>query len=415
MNENQNIPKLRFEGFTEPWEQHKLGDLAEIKDSARVPNNLWSTSGVPYIRASDVSNDDLQGVLFLFQEVFDFYRKKTGAPVRGDVLFNGGGEIGKSLFINTDQQLYAQGGAVLYARTSESKRLDGVFLSEIFQSRTVKKYIGSTSKGGTMKHFTLEPAKSMPLLIPNDVSEQHDIGFFLRDLDNLVTLYQHKYERLQHLKQALLRKMFPKPGEQVPELRFEGFTEPWEQRKFKDIVTIERGGSPRPIEDFVTDSPNGLNWVKIGDAPSLGRYITRTAEKIRPEGLSKTRQVYPGDLILSNSMSFGRPYIMAIEGCIHDGWLLIRDTTKQLDPIYLCQMLGTPQMFNQYRSLAAGSTVNNLNKELVGNAVVPIPCKEEQKVIGKVLDDLDNLVILHQHKYERLQHLKQALLRKMFI
>ena len=204
-------------------------------------------------------------------------------------------------------------------------------------------------------------------------------------------------------------------NQNTPELRFEGFTEPWEQRKFKDIVTIERGGSPRPIEDFVTDSPNGLNWVKIGDAPSLGRYITRTAEKIRPEWLSKTRQVYPGDLILSNSMSFGRPYIMAIEGCIHDGWLLIRDTTKQLDPIYLCQMLGTPQMFNQYRSLAAGSTVNNLNKELVGNAVVPIPCKEEQKVIGKVSDDLDNLVILHQHKYERLQHLKQALLRKMFI
>lgn len=99
----------------------------------------------------------------------------------------------------------------------------------------------------------------------------------------------------------------------------------WEQRKFSELVQIERGGSPRPIDDFITDAPNGLNWVKIGDAPTQGNYITKTAEKIRPEGLSKTREVHPGDLILSNSMSFGKPYIMGIDGCIHDGWLLIRN------------------------------------------------------------------------------------------
>lgn len=86
----------------------------------------------------------------------------------------------------------------------------------------------------------------------------------------------------------------------------------WEQRKFSELVQIERGGSPRPIDDFITDAPNGLNWVKIGDAPTQGNYITKTAEKIRPEGLSKTREVHPGDLILSNSMSFGKPYIMGI-------------------------------------------------------------------------------------------------------
>ncbi|MDB1416161.1 restriction endonuclease subunit S [Bifidobacterium adolescentis] len=200
----------------------------------------------------------------------------------------------------------------------------------------------------------------------------------------------------------------------VPEIRFAGFTDPWEQRKLSELVEIERGGSPRPIERYITDDPCGLNWVKIGDAPELGRYITQTTEKIKPEGLAKTRQVYPGDLVLSNSMSFGRPYIMAIKGCIHDGWLLIRDAQKHFDPIFLCHMLGAPQMLNQYRMFAAGSTVNNLNKELVGKAIVSLPSKDEQREIGIVLDRLDSLITLHQRKYDKLCVLKKSMLDKMF-
>lgn len=200
----------------------------------------------------------------------------------------------------------------------------------------------------------------------------------------------------------------------VPEIRFAGFTDPWEQRKFSDLVLIERGGSPRPIDAYITEDPAGLNWVKIGDAPSMGRYITSTSEKIKPEGLSKTRQVYPGDLVLSNSMSFGRPYIMAVEGCIHDGWLLIRDTQNQFDPVFLCHMLGTPQMLDQYRMFASGSTVNNLNKELVGNAMVPLPNRDEQVKIGKYLDELDSLITLHQRKYDKLCAVKKSMLDKMF-
>nr|WP_275934615.1 restriction endonuclease subunit S [Bifidobacterium bifidum] len=185
-----------------------------------------------------------------------------------------------------------------------------------------------------------------------------------------------------------------------PQYKCINYIPAWEQRKLGELVVIERGGSPRPIDEYITDDTNGLNWVKIGDAPSLGRYISKTSEKIKPEGLSKTRQVHPGDLILSNSMSFGRPYIMAIEGCIHDGWLLIRDEPKSFDPMYLCHMLGTPKMLNQYRMLASGSTVNNLNKELVSNASILMPCKSEQKVIGQFFNHLDDLITLHQRKRE---------------
>lgn len=201
---------------------------------------------------------------------------------------------------------------------------------------------------------------------------------------------------------------------QKPSIRFRGFTETWEQRKLNELVQIERGGSPRPIDDYITDSPNGLNWVKIGDAPEQGNYITKTAEKIRPEGLSKTREVHPGDLILSNSMSFGKPYIMGIDGCIHDGWLLIRNTYNVFDLTFLCHLLGTPQMLEQYRSFAAGSTVNNLNKELVGNTVVTIPNIYEQRVLGQYLEQFDNLITLHQRKYDKLVNVKKSMLEKMF-
>ena len=271
---------------------------------------------------------------------------------------------------------------------------------------------GSLIEKRRVKYSTL---CQLIFLMPKGMDEKKRIGAFFDRLDSLITLHQRKYDKLCVLKKSMLDKMFPKGGSLYPEIRFAGFTDPWEQRKLSELVEIERGGSPRPIERYITDDPCGLNWVKIGDAPELGRYITQTTEKIKPEGLAKTRQVYPGDLVLSNSMSFGRPYIMAIRGCIHDGWLLIRDAQKHFDPIFLCHMLGAPQMLNQYRMFAAGSTVNNLNKELVGKAIVSLPSKDEQREIGIVLDRLDSLITLHQRKLELLRNIKKSMLDKMFV
>lgn len=248
----------------------------------------------------------------------------------------------------------------------------GGWLLQFFISRNKELLLEFGKTGTTVESVDFGKIKDMLLRMPSSV-EQQQIGRYFAQLDSLITLHQ--------------RECGKPPFNQSPA---------WEQRKFSDLVLIERGGSPRPIDAYITEDPAGLNWVKIGDAPSMGRYITTTSEKIKPEGLSKTRQVYPGDLVLSNSMSFGRPYIMAVEGCIHDGWLLIRDTQNQFDPVFLCHMLGTPQMLDQYRMFASGSTVNNLNKELVGNAMVPLPDRDEQVKIGNYLDELDGLITLHQ-------------------
>ena len=155
-----------------------------------------------------------------------------------------------------------------------------------------------------------------------------------------------------------------------------------------DICTVERGGSPRPISYYVTDDPNGLNWIKIGDADT-DRYITHTVEKIRPEGLSKTRQVHAGDLLLSNSMSFGRPYILKIDGCIHDGWLVLHFDDTVMDAIYLQTFLSLPETFSAFEKMAEGAVVNNLNSTVVKKLPLLVPTKEEQLYYREFVDQSD--------------------------
>lgn len=270
---------------------------------------------------------------------------------------------------------------MFHGNSTDSRFYYPFFRSRQFISVLLKPHIYGIRDG---KSIDIAGMKTIMIPVPS-YEEQVKIGDLIESLDTAITLHQ-----CMHYPHQICRRRY----ESISFYRHN--TTAWEQRKFGELVLIERGGSPRPIDDYITDSPDGLNWIKIGDAPEHGRYINSTKEKIRPEGLSKTRQVQPGDLILSNSMSFGRPYIMGIHGCIHDGWLLIRDEHKKFDLTFLCHMLGTDQMLDQYRMYAAGSTVNNLNKELVGNTTVSIPSMTEQKQIGQFFEHMDDAITLHQ-------------------
>lgn len=205
--EGQKVPEIRFEGFTGDWEQRKLGEICEIKDSARIPNSEWVDSGVPYIRASDITNENLNGILFISKERYEFYKNRTGAPVKNDVLFNGGGEIGKSFLIMDERPIYVQGGAVLYACTSKANKLKGQYLKTYFETNQARSYIDAVSAGGTIKHFTLKPSQMMPILMPS-VAEQEKIGNYFQSLNHLITLHQREYEKLQELKKFMLQNMF---------------------------------------------------------------------------------------------------------------------------------------------------------------------------------------------------------------
>lgn len=161
----------------------------------------------------------------------------------------------------------------------------------------------------------------------------------------------------------------------------------WEVKRLEEVFDIARGGSPRPIKSYITDAEDGINWIKISDATASSKYITETKEKIKPEGKSRSRYVKKGDFLLSNSMSFGRPYIMGTDGCIHDGWLVL--SPKEVDHVdqnFLYYLLGSPLVFRQFDSRAAGSTVRNLNIGLASSVEIPVPPFEEQKKIVAILD-----------------------------
>ena len=161
----------------------------------------------------------------------------------------------------------------------------------------------------------------------------------------------------------------------------------WKTKKLGEVCLVERGSSPRPIERYLTDSPDGVNWVKIGDTKNVDKYIRSTKQKITKEGAEKSRRVEVGDFILSNSMSFGKPYVMATSGYVHDGWFILK-LLESIDIDFFHYLLASDFVQAQFIFLAAGSVVKNISKDLVKKAVLPIPPLAEQKRIVTILDEV---------------------------
>ena len=190
--------------------------------------------------------------------------------------------------------------------------------------------------------------------------------------------------------------------------------EGWCWVRLGDVCNIARGGSPRPIKEYLTKSENGINWIKIGDTAKNSKYIEHTAERIIPAGISRSRFVHSGDFLLTNSMSFGRPYILKISGCIHDGWLVISQLKSIFQTDYLYWLLSSDFAKNQFNSRASGAVVKNLNIDKVSNSIVPLPpLAEQERIVERieqafsVLDTIDEI----QAEYEKNQDiLKNKLL-----
>ena len=375
-HEKALVPQIRFTGFTDPWEQRKLGELTEIKDSARIPNRLWREAGVPYIRASDISQEDLRGALFIDEEDYAAYKAATGAPEKGDVLFNGGGEIGKAIINGNSSPIYVQGGAVLYARIAHSSLLDARYLVAAFVTQNVVNAIGVLSAGGTMKHFTLQPAKNLPIEVPS-IAEQRRIGAFFDRLDSLITLHQRKYDKLCVLKKSMLDKMFPKGGSLYPEIRFAGFTDPWEQRKLGELSSEFKSG-----EFICADNVSESGSYPVYGGNGLRGYTTT----FNHEGLYTLigRQgALCGNVNIADGKSYFTEHAVAVKAN-H-----LNNTT------FLYYLFGTLDL-GQYSGQSAqpGLAVSNLVE-----VEAMVPDKAEQKKISRVFKTVDSLITLHQRKY----------------
>ena len=183
----------------------------------------------------------------------------------------------------------------------------------------------------------------------------------------------------------------------------------WEWCKLGNVNEIARGGSPRPIKDYLTNDANGINWIKIGDTTKDGKYIDSVKEKIRPEGVKKSRLVHKGDFLLTNSMSFGRPYILNVDGCIHDGWLVISPIGKAYTSDFLYYLLSSSFAFEQFTNVASGGVVTNLNSDKVADTIFPLPPYDEQKRIVSEIERCFALIDVIEYKKRDLRVIiKQA-------
>lgn len=189
----------------------------------------------------------------------------------------------------------------------------------------------------------------------------------------------------------------------------------WQTKKLGDIATIKRGGSPRPIQDYLIGiHEEGYNWLKIGDVPEGSRYIYSTTAKIKPSGLNKTTLVKKGDFILSNSMSFGRPYIMMTDACIHDGWLALQNIDSTTNKQFLYYLLTSEHMQNKFKNYSAGSGVQNLKKETVQDIDFKAPDKPEQERIVEILETWDEFVEQLEKKIQLKEQLKIGVMQQIF-
>ncbi|MDT2945353.1 restriction endonuclease subunit S [Lactococcus lactis] len=189
--------------------------------------------------------------------------------------------------------------------------------------------------------------------------------------------------------------------------------ESWEWVRFSEVSTIVRGGSPRPIREFITEADDGINWIKIGDTNIGGKFINSTKEKIKPTGLKKTRYVTKGTFLLTNSMSFGRPYILNVDGAIHDGWLAISNYEEVFSRDFLYYLLSSKVAYHQFLELISGAVVKNLNSDKVASLLVPVPPKKEQeRIVSAVFIGLPK-VEDYQKLHDRLEKINKEFPEKL--
>jgi len=262
--------------------------------------------------------------------------------------------------------------------------------------------------GTTFKELSKEALSSIKIPIP-PLSEQKEIVAILDEafavIDRAKSNIEKNIANANALFHSRLIEIFS---------HSDGY---WEEKKLGDVCIVERGCSPRPIKKYLTNSDDGVNWIKIGDVAENDKYVWRTQQKITKEGAKKSRFVDVGDFILSNSMSFGRPYIMKISGYVHDGWFVLR-LSPELNPDYFWQLLSSPILKKQFEDLAAGAIVKNISGDLVKKAIIPIPPLEIQRQIVKETEKmnfvLSDLQKKYQQKLNNLDQLKKSLLQKAF-
>ena len=407
----RNKPRIRFKGFTEDWEQRKLGDIATITGGGTPSTNISEYWNGDIDWYSPVEIGEKRYASGSIRKITKLGLEKSSAKILpvGTVLFTSRAGIGNTAILQVEG-CTNQG---FQSITPNSKELDTYFLYTM--TPKLKRYGEVTGAGSTFVEVSGKQMEQMNLMIPS-LDEQKHVSQLFKVMDDAITLHQRKLEKLKLAKKALLQKLFPKNGSQFPEIRFKGFTDAWEQRKLGSIGSTYTGLSGKTKEDFghgeakyitylnvfqntisnitMTDKVEidpTQNEVKYGDV-----LFTTSSETPEEVGMSS---VWLGDTpnIYLNSFCFGfRP-------------------NQKIDSYFLGYSLRAPYMRDRIKILAQGISRYNISKNKVMELEISLPNNEEQKLLGTFLQRIDLIITLHQCKLDKLQDVKKGLLQKMFV
>nr|WP_207390091.1 restriction endonuclease subunit S [Bifidobacterium longum] len=395
MTEQAKVPAIRFAGFTDPWEQRKLGELA-LTYSGGTPsagNSAYYGGEIPFIRSAEIDCDSTE----LSLTVAGLNNSSAKLVDKGMVLYAMYGATSGEVAISKIKGAINQAILAMDASDMAANRFIAYWL------RRQKKSITETFLQGGQGNLSGAIIKELGIPQPS-LDEQRQIGSFFSNLDDLITLHQRKYDKLVIFKKSMLEKMFPKDGESVPEIRFAGFTDPWEQRKLGEIVSIGAGAPPSAF------SAGNFLYVKVDDLNESSHFQFDSAQRV--DANTAVKPIRKGSIIFAKrgaAILGNKVRVLGKTAYIDTNMMALEPRGVDADFLWL--------FINQtglYR-IADTSTIPQINNKHIEPYPVDIPNMAEQQAIGTFFSRLDDLITLHQRKLELLQNIKKSLLDKMFV
>ena len=384
------------------WERVSIGAIAETVTKGTTPTSIgyeFASEGIPFLRVNNIHDGDLDicDVLFIDEQTDKALARSRIKP--HDVLISIAGTIGRTAVVpgNVSTMNCNQAVAIIRLR----KKAFPNYLSYWLNSNDALKQISGSKVTATISNLSLGCIKNLQIPLP-PLEEQRRIAAILDKADAIRRKRKQAIQYTEELLRSAFLEMFGDP-----------VTNPkgWEEKTLGSLCTIVRGGSPRPINDYLGGT---IPWIKIGDATEGDEiYIHKTAEAIKPEGVKKSRYLEPGSLIFANcGVSLGFARILKIGGCIHDGWLAFSDLDKSLDQIFLLKLLNS--ITEHFRAIAPDGTQPNLNTTIMKNFSVPVPPLKLQEKFAAVSHHLTDSIQKNSEIFSESENLFNSLLQHAF-
>ena len=405
MTKKSDAPAIRFKGFSDAWEQRKLGDIGKARSGVGFPDaDQGGVTGVPFFKVSDMNLDGNENEMIVANNYVttEQIAEHRWSPITElpAIFF---AKVGAAVMLNRKRlcrfPFLLDNNTMAYSLSPT--KWDADFAKALFGTVDLTSLV----QVGALPSYNAGDVESMGIYLPS-LFEQEQIGAFFKLLDNLITLHQRKFEKLTNVKKSMLEKMFPQNGSSYPEIRFKGFTDPWEQRKLGEIGSVSMC---RRIFKEQTSETGDIPFYKIGTfGADPDAFISR---ELFEEYKSKYPYPQKGDILISASGSIGRTVEFAGNNeYFQDSNIVWLNHDERLSNPFL-------KCFYSVVKWAGieGSTIKRLYNDNILNTVICMPSVPEQKRIGLFFENLDNLITLHQRELEKLQNIKKSMLEKMFV